>query len=148
MSGAPLIATETVSVYHPFVCGPLASAWMFPVGGSVTTDLRSALLLVTDTLPDASTAWMNHSTLLPTSGPEPLQRGELCDISMVFQIPLASLYKATTRLTPLSPPTLSVTLTAKATVLPACVTSTGPKLDGVKSVAPGGVYRTLPESAV
>ena len=91
MSGAPLIVTETVPVNHPFVCGPLACASMSPVGGGVTTDLRNALLLVTATLPEPSTAWMNHSTVLPTSGPAPLQRGELCDISIDFQTPLASL---------------------------------------------------------
>jgi len=58
---------------------------MSPVGGGVTTDPRSALLLVTATLPEASTAWMNHSTVSPTSGPAPLQRGELCDISIDCQ---------------------------------------------------------------
>ena len=87
MSGAPLIATETVSVNHPFVCGPVAIAWMLPVGGGVSTDWRCALLLVTETLPAASTAWMNHSTELPTSGPAPLQRDVLCDISIDFQTP-------------------------------------------------------------
>ena len=48
------------------------------------------MLLVTETLPAASTAWMNHSTEVPTSGPAPLQRGELCDISIDFQTPLPS----------------------------------------------------------
>ena len=148
MPGAPLISTWTVPVYQSFTCGPVATAMMSPVGSSGSTDSMNALLLVTATLPELSTAWMNHSTALPSSGPAPLQRGELCDISIVFQRPLASLYSARTRLTPLAPPTLSVTSTAKPTVSPAIVASTGPKLEGVKSVAPGGVKKTLPESAV
>ena|SRR5438876_10053919 len=85
MSGAPLIVAATVSVYHPFVCGPLACASMSPVDSRGTTDSMKALLLVTATLPEPSTTWMNHSTLVPTSGPAPLQRGERCDISIDCQ---------------------------------------------------------------
>ena len=48
-----------------------------PIGGSTLTDLPADLLLVTATLPDPSTAWMNHSTSVPTSGPAPLHRDEL-----------------------------------------------------------------------
>src|SRR6266508_884080 len=42
---------------------------MLPVGCSGTTDSMKALLLVTATLPEPSTAWMNHSTLVPRAAP-------------------------------------------------------------------------------
>lgn len=78
-------------MYHPFVGVPLGTARMLPIGSTGVTDLPTALLLVTPTLPVLSTAWMNHSTVVPTSGPAPLHRDKLRDISALRQAPLSSL---------------------------------------------------------
>jgi hypothetical protein len=83
---------------------------------------------------------MNHSDVVPVNVPAPLQRVEpaTCARSIERQTPDASLYSATTRLTP-SVPLSSVMSTAKPIVDAAGdVTATGPKLGALKSVSPGG----------
>ena len=64
---APLIVTVASPVNHPFVCGPVTLAEIPPVAGGGMTGSMLALLLITPTFPNASTAWRNHSAVEPAN---------------------------------------------------------------------------------
>src|SRR5688572_22587913 len=115
----PVIVTVVAAVYHPFVGVPLRVAEIPGVTAGGVTGSMCALLLITPTLPNASTAWMNHSAAEPANGPPPLQRVDPAtwDRSIDRHAPDPSLYSATTRFTAsASAPSPSSTSTAKPTV--------------------------------